>query len=86
MKLSAGAALLAAMAMTSVTLAACMGPDGNLGGQPYADQAGGSLAVKPQSLGQESYDPNARPAPFDDMQPGQAAINPPPPLQTPPPR
>ena len=74
MKFSLGAALLAAMA-----LAGCMGPDGNLGGQPYADQPGGNLAVKPQSVGQESYDPNAKPAPFDDMQAGQAAINPPPP-------
>ena len=81
MKRTLGAALLAAMA-----LAACMGPDGNLGGQPYADQPGGSLAVKPHDPAPTQYDPNATPAPFDDMKAGQAAINPPPPMPAPPPR
>jgi hypothetical protein len=81
MKFSLAAALLAAMALTG-----CMGPAGNPNGQPYADQAGGALAVAPQDLGTASYDPNAKVAPFDDMLPGQPAINPPPPPQMPPSR
>jgi hypothetical protein len=80
MKYSLGAGLLAAM-----VLAGCMGPEGNPGRQPYASEPGGMLAVTPLTLGSVSYDPNATPKPFDDMQAGQAAINPPPPMQMPPP-
>jgi len=78
MKFAAGAALLAAL-----TLMGCMGPDGNPDRQPYANEPGGAIAVKPATVGAVSYDPYAAPAPFADMQAGQAAINPPPPLATP---
>jgi hypothetical protein len=44
-------------------LAGCAGPDGNMSRQPYADEPGGAMAVKPQSVGHESYDPNT--APYD---------------------
>lgn len=85
MKLSLGAALLAA-GITSGALAGCMGPQGNPDRQPYAGEPGGMLATTPQTMGSVSYDPNAKPEPFGDMQPGQAAINPPPPLSLPPAR
>ena len=78
MKLAAGAAFLAAM-----TLAACAGPEGNPNRQPYANEPGGTMAVKPATVGTVSYDPYGTPAPFADMQAGQAAINPPPLLPTP---
>ena len=78
MKFAAGATLLAAL-----TLMGCMGPDGNPDRQPYANEPGGAIAVKPATVGAVSYDPYAAPAPFADMQAGQAAINPPPPLATP---
>jgi hypothetical protein len=74
------------IALLGLALAGCAGPDGNLNGQPYADEPGGVMAAKPQSLGQESYDPYAAPASFADMQAGQAAIAPPPPLNYTPPR
>jgi hypothetical protein len=73
-------------ALLGLALAGCAGPDGNLNGQPYADEPGGAIAVKPQSLDQESYDPYATPAPFADMEAGQAAITPPPALNYTPPR
>jgi hypothetical protein len=78
MKFAAGATLLAAL-----TLMGCMGPDGNPNRQPYANEPGGAIAVKSATVGTVSYDPYAAPAPFTDMQAGQAAINPPPPLATP---
>jgi hypothetical protein len=78
MKFAAGATLLAAL-----TLMGCMGPDGNPDRQPYASDPGGAIAVKSATVGTVSYDPYATPAPFADMQAGQAAINPPPPLATP---
>ena len=78
MKFAAGATLLAAL-----TLMGCMGPDGNPNRQPYASDPGGAIAVKSATVGTVSYDPYATPAPFTDMQAGQAAINPPPPLATP---
>jgi len=86
MKLAVGAALVAAMA-----LGGCIGPQGNPDGVAYADEPGGTLAVKPLTVGAVSYDPYATPAPFADMQMGQPAINPPPPMATkmepaPPPR
>ncbi len=83
MKFAVGAAALAA----AMALGGCMGPQGNPGGQPYANEPGGMMAQAPQTAGSVSYDPYATPAPFADMQAGQAAINPPMPLpaQVPPP-
>lgn len=75
MKFPLGIALLAATA-----LAGCSGPQGNPNGQPYANEAGGVLAVQPQTIGTATYDPYVTPASFSDMQAGQPAINPPPPL------
>lgn len=74
MRLSIGMALL------GLVLAGCAGPAGNPNGQPYANEPGGTIAVAPQFIGVESYDPYAKAAPFADMQAGQAAILPPPPL------
>ena len=78
MKFAVGAALLAAMA-----LGGCMGSQGNPNGQAYANEPGGVMAQAPQTVGTVSYDPYAAPAPFADMQAGQAAINPPPPMPMP---
>jgi hypothetical protein len=59
------------------SLAACSsGPDGNPNGQPYADEPGGTLAVRPQFISTDSYDPYAKAAPFEDMQMGSAAVMP----------
>jgi len=80
MRFSIGIALL------GLALAGCTGPEGNPNGQPYASEPGGVIAVKPQSLGEASYDPYGTPAPFADMQAGQAAITPPPPLNYTPPK
>jgi hypothetical protein len=80
MKFPLGAALLAAMA-----LAGCAGPEGNPNGLAYANEPGGAMAAPPQTFGTVSYDPYAPAAPFADMQAGQAAINPPPPLPMNPP-
>lgn len=81
MRFTVGATLLAA-----VTLAGCTGHDGNPDGLPYANESGGVIAVKSQTIGKVSYDPYANPAPVGDTQAGQAAINPPPPMPPPPPR
>ena len=78
MKLPVGALLLAAAA-----LAGCAGPGGNPNGFPYANEPGGAIATQPQTMGTVSYDPYAPPPPFSDMQPGQPAINPPPPMPVP---
>jgi hypothetical protein len=80
MKFSLSAALLAAIALSG-----CMGPEGNPNGQPYANEPGGAITVQPQIIGTVSYDPYATPAPFADMQAGEAATNPPPPLPMNPP-
>ena len=53
MRFSLGITLL------GLALAGCAGPDGNMSRQPYADEPGGAMAVKPQSIGHESYDPMA---------------------------
>jgi hypothetical protein len=74
MRFSATATLFAALA-----LAGCMGPEGNPDRSPYANDPGGAMAVKPETVGKVAYDPYATPKPFSDMQAGQAAINPPPP-------
>lgn len=78
MRFSLGAALLAAMA-----LAGCMGSDGNPNAQPYADAPDGALAVKAQSVGRDNYDPYAPAPSFVDMQAGQPAVSPPPPMPLP---
>ena len=78
MKLMVGAALMAAMA-----LAGCMGPQGNPNAQPYATEPGGMAVAKPETVGKVAYDPYGTPAPFADMQAGQAAINPPAPMPLP---
>ena len=70
MRFSIGAALL------GLALTGCMGPEGNPDGQPYATDPGGAIAVKPQVLGMDSYNPYGQPAPFADMQAGSAAITP----------
>ena len=72
MRFSMTAALLALSA-----LGGCAhGPEGNPNNQPYADQPGGTIAVKPQIIGTESYDPYGTPAPFADMQYSTVAITP----------
>lgn len=81
MKFAAGLGLLAALIMTG-----CKGPEGNPNHQAYANELGGTMAVKPTTVGAVSYDPYGTPAPFADMQAGQAAINPPPPLPMPAPQ
>ena len=78
---AAAATLLAAIALTG-----CMGPAGNPNRQPYANEPGGTMAVKPETVGTVAYDPYGTPAPFADMQTGRAAINPPPPLPMPAPQ
>jgi hypothetical protein len=78
MRFTVGAAVLA-----TVTLAGCAGPEGNPDGQPYANEAGGVISVKPATIGTVSYDPYGKPAPFADMEAGEAAINPPSPLPLP---
>ena len=78
MRFAAGAVLVAAM-----TLMGCMGPEGNPNRKPYASDPGGTMAVKAQTVGSVSYDPYGTPAPFTDMQAGQAAINPPMPMPAP---
>jgi hypothetical protein len=71
MRLSIAAALLAASA-----LAGCLGPEGNPNGQAYATDAGGTIATQPQFVGNETYDPYGKSAPFYDMTIGSAAITP----------
>jgi hypothetical protein len=78
MKFPIGAALLAAAA-----LAGCAGPEGNPNGFPYANEPGGAIATQPQTMGTVSYDPFAVPAPFADMQAGEPAISPSPPVPVP---
>jgi len=46
----------------------------------YANEPDGMIAVKPLTMGTVSYDPYGTPAPFADMQAGQAAMSPPPPM------
>jgi hypothetical protein len=59
-----------AITLAALALGACAGPQGNPNGSPYANEPGGTIAVKPQTMGAETYDP-AKPAPpFQDMRPG----------------
>ena len=68
--------------MTAAFLAACVlsacanGNQGNPNNQPYATDPAGAIAVKPQFISTESYDPYGTPPPFSDMQAGSAAIAP----------
>jgi hypothetical protein len=75
MRFSIGFALLG-LALAGSTLTACAGPEGNPNGQPYANEAGGAIAVKPEVLGMDNYNPYAEAKPFADMQAGQVAITP----------
>jgi hypothetical protein len=70
MRFSIGFALL------GLALAGCAGPEGNPNGQPYANEAGGAIAVKPEVLGMDNYNPYGDAKPFADMQAGQVAIKP----------
>jgi len=82
MRFSMTAALLAACAFSAFGLGACAnGNQGNPNSQPYATDLGGAIAVKPQFISTESYDPYGTPPPFADMQAGSAATAPQP--QTP---
>lgn len=70
-------------AFAALALAGCMGPEGNPNAMPYAGEDGGAIAVKPETVGTVSYDPNMPAAPFDDMRAGSAGLNPPPPMPAP---
>jgi len=72
MRLSMTAALLAACALS----ACANGNQGNPNNQPYATDPAGAIAVKPQFISTESYDPYGTPPPFADMQAGSAATAP----------
>lgn len=72
MRLSMTAALLAASALS----ACANGNQGNPDNQPYATDPAGAIAVKPQFISTESYDPYGTPPPFADMQTGSIAITP----------
>ena len=71
MRFEIGAALLAAM-----TLAGCMGSNGNPNGQVYATETGGMVAVSPQVIGTVSYDPYGTAPNFSDMDIGTPATAP----------
>jgi len=71
--------------LAALALCACAGPEGNPVGQPYADQPGGMIAVRPETAATISYDPNAAQPPSAGMPIGQPALNPQPaPLYRPP--
>jgi hypothetical protein len=77
MRFSMTAALLAACALSAFGLGACAnGNQGNPDNQPYATDPAGAIAVKPQFISTESYDPYGAPPPFTDMLAGGAAIAP----------
>ncbi len=77
MRFSMTAALLAACALSAFGLGACAnGNQGNPNSQPYATDSAGGIAVKPQVISTESYDPYGTPPPFADMQAVSAAITP----------
>ena len=77
MRFSMTAALLAACALSAFGLSACAnGNQGNPNNQPYATDPAGAIAVRPQFISTESYDPYGNPPPFADMQAGSAAITP----------
>jgi hypothetical protein len=78
---------LLTIGLLGVALCGC-GSEGNPNGSPYAGEAGGTVAVKPQTVGVVSYQPYAKAAPFEDMKAGapvspnpNAMPAPPPPLR-----
>ncbi|MEO8300679.1 MAG: hypothetical protein ABI608_02730 [Rhizomicrobium sp.] len=66
--------------LAALALGACTGPEGNPGGQPYADQPGGMIAVRPEPVAATSYDPYAPQKAYDGMQYGPPPAAPMPPL------
>ena len=71
--------------LAALALCACAGPEGNPGGQPYADQPGGAMAVRPEPSPAPSYDPYAAQPGYDGMQYGPPPPTPLPSLNPPPP-
>lgn len=67
---------IAAVALAALTLAACMGPQGNPNGQPYANEPGGAMAAAPAANGTETYDPRKPAPPFQDMRTGATPATP----------
>ncbi len=67
---------IAAALLAGLGLGACMGPQGNPDGQPYATDSDGMVAAAPQALGTVAYDPDAKPPSFADMDIGSSAITP----------
>lgn len=61
---------IAAVALAALSLAACMGPQGNPNGQPYTNEPGGTMAATPAANGTETYDPRKPAPPFQDMRTG----------------
>jgi hypothetical protein len=66
----------ALLAATTVGGCSFSGPAGNPDHQPYATDPGGAIAVRPQFISTEHYDPYGTPPPFEDMQYGSVAITP----------
>ena len=50
-----------------LVLCACAGPEGNPNGQPYANQPGGMIAVRPEPAAAISYDPYAAQPAYDGI-------------------
>jgi len=68
--------------LAALVLSACAGPEGNPNGQPYADQPGGMIAVRPEAAAAISYDPYAAQPAYDSAQFGTPPATPlPPPNQ-----
>jgi hypothetical protein len=67
---------IVAALLAGLGLGACMGPEGNPNGQPYANDTSGQIAMAPQAVGNVAYDPYAKPANFSDMDIGGSAIAP----------
>ena len=65
--------------LAALAVCACTGPEGNPGGQPYADQPGGMIAVRPEPAATSSYDPYAAQPAYDGL-----LYGPPPPTPLPP--
>jgi hypothetical protein len=62
--------------LATCLVSGCAAPEGNPDGQPYANEPNGAMALKPQFLGVESYDPYGKPSTFADMEVGNPAIDP----------
>lgn len=69
MKFQIVAVALSALTLT-LGLSACLGPQGNPNGQPYANEPGGAMAAAPAVNGTETYDPRKPAPPFQDMRTG----------------